>query len=131
NPPPVMKSQGTGTQWALAGVLVTTSSSATSALCPITDANLDIVFPPRASRRCDGLELRIYWIPAVAEATTTSATPRTVASSAFAVVPAGEDVTSLITTWPPGIATAWFGAPVTATGTPLICRPLIIELPLP
>src|SRR3989475_8665011 len=34
-------------------------------------------------------------------------------------------------TWPPGIQTAWFGAPVTAIGVPLTARLVRVELPLP
>src|SRR5256885_15705597 len=61
--------------------------------------------------------------PAVADATTASATPETVACSAFTTrVPSERTCCSLITTWPPGIATVWFTVPSIRTSTPLIER---------
>src|SRR2546430_2352441 len=81
----------------------------------------------RASHRKVGQE-----IPAVADATTRSATPATVTCKALTTAaPVDEIVCSLMVTTPPGMATTWFGAPVTLMGTPAIARLLKDELPVP
>src|SRR5229473_587489 len=62
---------------------------------------------------------------------TTSATPPTVMWRAFTTMPVGEVSCSLITIWPPGMETVWFGAPLTGTGAPLSRRLLTLEEPAP
>jgi len=68
----------------------------------------------------------------VAEATTRLVTPATATCNAFTTTaPVEEIVCSLMVTTPPGMATTWFGAPVTLMGTPAIARLLKDELPVP
>src|SRR2546422_8804597 len=70
--------------------------------------------------------------PATADATTTSATPETVACSAFTTrVPSERICCSLITTWPPGKGTVWFTVPSIRTSTPLIERLEMYEVASP
>src|SRR5207247_1272157 len=70
--------------------------------------------------------------PAVADATTASATPETVACRALTTnVPSDRTCCSLSTNWPPGMETVWFTVPSTGTATPLIERLEMYEVPSP
>ncbi len=135
NPPPVVKSQGWGTKWALTEEpRVNSIAAPTSSVRPAVVAILLVRSFLRMIPSPIVLMVRNYWIPAFAEAITTSARgpkrPETVAWRAFTVMPDAEKVCSLITTRPPGIEIVWLGSPVTATGTPLIARLSMTELPL-